>query len=651
MPELQHVALAAAAALVLGVGVGWALAGRIAAGRALALAPALGWAVFSALALPILTLTGFTRGAVAGVCALAVITGLAILRWRPRLAGAGPAPPLWAYGAAAILALGPALAVWPKLDDGGLVLAEPMFDHSKIAIIDAIVRQGLPPIDPFIGGAAGSAGLAYYYLWHFDAAVLAKLVGASGWEADIALTWFTGFASLALMMGLAAGLGGYKKAAFWVVAMSFAGSLRPLIPAAFAGAYLYPAQGLQAWLFQTSWAPQHVAAASCVVLSACIMARLGERRSWALVPLLAVVVAAGFESSSWVGGIVFAAAALPAGVALLALSPRRLLLTAQAAVASALALALASPFLAGEWAAAAARQIGLPIALSPFPVLGPAVGAGIRRVLDVPACWILLVIEFPAIAGAGAGALIGAIRSRKTERALVASLACLAGASLAVAWLCRSTIANNDLGWRGVLPGVFVLTIFAAAGLARWLETGRRAAAAAALAALVLGIPGGVQIVAQNLAGMRTPSAALLAESSRMWAAVRRYAAPGERVGNNPLFLADAVRWPINISWALFADRPSCYAGWDFARAFVPLPPGEVDAADRLFVRVFAGQGTAADVVDLAQKFACRVIALAASDGAFARDPFAVSPFYRLVDERAGKWRIYRAVEGAGGKS
>ena len=37
---------------------------------------------------------------------------------------------------------------------------------------------------------------------------LALLTGISGWEADAALTWFAAFASLMLMMGLAAWFGG-----------------------------------------------------------------------------------------------------------------------------------------------------------------------------------------------------------------------------------------------------------------------------------------------------------------------------------------------------------------------------------------------------------------------------------------------------------
>ncbi len=653
MPFLPNVLAVALAALVLGVCVGWPLAERLVPSRgiALALAPALGWAVFAALALPVLSIVGFARASVAGVFALAVVAGVAAIVFAPRGAGDRSGPPLWTYGAAALLALGPALATWPKLDAGGLRLAGPMFDHSKVAIIDAIVRQGLPPVDPFIGGAGGAPGLAYYYLWHFGAACLAALVGASGWEADIALTWFTSLASLALMMGLACWLGGRRDAAFWVVAMSFAGSLRPLLPADFARDVLYPAQGLQSWIFQASWAPQHVAAASAVVLAVCIMARLGRAGSWPLVALLAIVVSAGFESSTWVGGIVFAASAVPVGLALLVTAGDargRANFAAQAAVAAGLGLALSYPFLRDEFSAAAARQIGVPIALAPFPVLGPAIPAGLRSILDVPAFWtVLLVVEYPAIFIAGAASLIGAVLVRRARHEPTASLALLCAACFVVAAFFRSTIANNDLGWRGVLPGMFVLTAFAAAGLARWLEAGPRIAAAASIASLALGIPGGARIVAQNEEGTPAKSAALLAESPQMWDVVRRFAAPAERVADNPLFAADAVVWPVNISWALFSDRPSCYAGWDLARAFVPLPGPAIDRADALFLRVFGGTGTPQDVVDLAQKFECRVIALSASDGAWTRDPFAASPFYRLADESAGRWRIYRAVEGA----
>ena len=62
-------------------------------------------------------------------------------------------------------------------------------------------------------------------------------------------------------------------------------------------------------------------------------------------------------------------------------------------------------------------------------------------------------------------------------------------------------------------------------------------------------------------------------------------------------------------------------------------------------LRVFDGTGTAADITSLATRYGCRVVLLAASDGAWSRDPFASDPRFRLVEAQQGRWRIYRVVD------
>ena len=649
MPSFPSVLLCSLAGLLICVCAGLPLARLIAGerGAAAALAPALGWAVFGAAGLPILSLVGFSRTATTGLCGIAVaLGGAAALRQRHLSDGQGATVPAWGYAAAALLAILPTLALWPKLDGGGLVLADAMFDHSKIAIVDDMLRLGLPPGNPFYGGADAPAGLAYYYLWHFTAAVLAKLTGANGWDADIALTWLTAFASLSLMMGVATMLAGRRGAALLVLPLALAGSLAPVLRLVFGGptlgaifaAVLPP----QSWLFQASWTPQHLASADCVVLAALVLARL----DWPLVPLLGLVAAAAFESSAWVGGIVLAAGALAVGAArLIAVDRReRRALVLQAMAAALFAAALSYPLLHTEYVATAARQLGLPIALRPFAVLGPAVPPALRRALDVPAYWLmLLVVAFPAAYPAGAMALVGLVRERAgaPERRRLVALALIALASFAIASLCASTIANNDLGWRGVLPGIVVLTAAAAAGIARWARTAPARAGAAAVLAL-LALPGGWALVADGATGRRLASSPAFAQAPEMWAAVRRHTGPAERIASNPSLFYDTVQWPVNISWALFADRRSCFAGWNLAQAFAPLPQPRLDGMEALFNRVFAGDGSAQDIDDLATRFGCRVVLLSASDGAWRRDPFAGDRRFRLVEEEPGRWRIYR---------
>jgi len=285
MPSLPDVLLCGAAVLAISICVGLPLARWLVEEPRLAwaLAPALGWAAFSTLALPILSAVGFSRAHVVALCGVAVLVGvIASFRGSGR-AENGPAVPIWAFAAAAAFAILPALGVWPKLGEGGLVLAEPLFDHAKIAIVDDIARLGLPPGNPFFGGAGG---LAYYYLWHFSAAAVAALVGANGWEADIALTWFTGFASLALMMGLAVRLGGQGLAAPLVVLLSLAASLWPLLrllfPADFINGALSQSPWPRSWIFQAGWVPQHLASASSVMIAVLILTRLAGPRSWPL---------------------------------------------------------------------------------------------------------------------------------------------------------------------------------------------------------------------------------------------------------------------------------------------------------------------------------------------------------------------------------
>jgi hypothetical protein len=658
MPSLPNVALCGVAELTIGFAVGLPIA-RLVLGPSVApaLAPMLGWAVFNVLALPILWLMGFSRFAAALVCGIALLGGLvALVSSRAPKDGTDAAGvPTGALVAASLLAVIPALALLPKAVKGGLLLSEAMFDHSKAAIIDDIARLGLPPGNPF--STLGGPHLVYYYLWHFGAAIPAALFGAGGWAADIALTWFTAFASLALMMGLAVHLGGSRLAAWLVIPISLAGSLTPLLRWLAPGHILDRALSTQpwpqGWLFQASWVPQHLAAAGCVVLAALILSRLSAQSSWRLVPLLGAVAAAGFQSSVWVGGITFAAAAAPIGLALMLQSrcyrDRRDLLLKLALAAMAAAI-LSAPFLRDDWAAAWSRQAGAPIAFQPFPVLGELVPGYLRSWLDLPAFWLVLIpIEFAAVFFAGSCGIARALAtpgaSAATDRLGVA-LSLLAMASFIIPWLFASTIANNDLGWRGVLPGILALTALAAAAVARWLRSARWLAALATVL-WALALPGGGAVVVADATGFPAASAPILAKTPELWAAVRRHSAPAERVANNPLFLADSVRWPVNISWALLADRRSCYAGWNFARAFVPLPAAEIDHIDALFVRVFAGEAMPGDVGRLAERFDCKVVVVTPEDGAWRSDPFAASVYYRLVEQKTDRWRIYRLVDRA----
>lgn len=647
MPAIAPTLIAGIGLVVLWTAIGLGPARRIAApALAPALAPVLGWAVHAALALPWCLVAGWSVWSVAGLAAGLALAGLALARRTGAAPADGPpAVPGWIWAAALLVALAIGNAVLPKADGDGIVLSAPIFDHAKVAIVDEIRRSGLPPGNPVFGDGPEPGRLAYYYLWHAEAAGLALVTGLSGWEADAALTGATAFASLMLMAGLATGLARRRSAAGWTVALALAGSLRPVLGLVWAArdldAVLRPATGLGAWIFQAGWAPQHVMSASVIVLAMLLLARLATRPDPAGTALLALVAAAGFGSSTWIGGLTLAAAVLVAAPILAWRSPpgRRPGFLRDGLLAAAGALLLAWPLLHDQAAAAAAREIAGPVGIRPYPVLGPAMPA----FLDPAAYWlVLLPVEFPAIVLTGGWALVRRVRRGAP---LVIALAALTAAGLMLAWLGQSRIGdNNDLAWRAALPAVLVLTAAAAAALSDLIAARARIAALAGLAALALGLVDGLL----DLHGYATAGGAVsrdFATDEAMWQAVRRHAGPDDRVASNPLLEAGLTPWPVNISWALLGDRRACFAGREMALAFAALPAPRRDAIDDRFRRIFAGFASPADIDALFRDYGCRVVLVTARDGAWLRDPFAASSDYRLVETRPGAWRIYAPAD------
>jgi len=609
----------------------------------LSLAPAFGWATYNVIALPTLSVTGFSTLAVS-LYSLAAAS-LAALAWRPPRRAPSPSMPLWALAIAATMGMLPLAAILPKFVPGGVLLAPPMFDHVKIALVDAILRDGLPVPNPFYG-PRDPGHLAYYYLWHFGTAVVARLPHVGGWQAEAAMTGFTAFSSSLLMAGLAIALGGRAFAIIATAVLSLAGSLRPILIAAVgergANALIPGNSDIGNWLNQAAWVPQHMASATCVVLSALLMSRMADG-GWWLAALLSLTVAAGFQSSIWVGGIAFTAVGFALGVWLLWRTPtdwlRVLLRLSGAACLTSL---LVAPFVMAELRGLATRGGGAGIAVAPYQVLGSVAGPPWRALLDVPAFWLLLPFAFPALAPLGAACLLQpeVLKTDPARRPLAATLCITALACLVIAWLFRSTLDNNDLGWRAVLPALLVAAP-ASGCLAERLMARRPLAILPFALIAALGLPQTVIFAGDYLRGQRPGDPAGFARAEPLWQAVRRIAAPDERIASNPLAVAAATPWPVNIAWAVLADRPSCYAGWETVLAYGGVSRATLETLDARFTRVFAGRPNGADMEAIATLANCRIAVVTPADGAWAADPFSTSPLYRLVTQSPA-WRIYR---------
>jgi hypothetical protein len=634
---------------------GWASGGG--------LEPALGWAVFTALALPAQMLLGLTRLSTAGLLIVATAAAVVVLARRPRGLPILPRLPWWAFGLAALIAAVPLAGLTPRHVGDGVIIGFASADHVKVAMIDEMTRLGLPAGNPFFGLHGARGTLSYYYLWHFGAAQLSSLTGVSGWEADAALTGFTAYASMLLMMGLTGWIGA-RFAPFAAVTtpwsrgvaitavglLSVAGNLTPVLALILGKARLGRTfaqyRDLETWITQASWVPQHLASAGCVVMASLFLLERLETPRLGRTLVVGVLAAAAFGSSAWVGGVTFAAIAAGIGVTALALAGRgRRLGFLLCAVASGLiALTLAAPLLWSEFGTVAARQGQSPMAFHPFEVIGSLEPRRLRRLLDLPAYWlVLLPMDLPAVYLPGVAACWAVFRRlwRGAPSVMGLGLGVLMVISFAVSWLLISTIGNNDLGWRALLPGVMVLTPFAGVGLAYGLRTRRVFAVAAVLILLAISFPEDTAV--GDITALRSDEAADFAASPAMWADVRRFAGPADRVANNPGDLDSIAGYIVNLGWALLSNRSSCYAGTETARAYVPLTAAGRKALDEQFDRVFSGDAEPGDVRQMAQDYGCRVVLVTDRDDAWTDDPFADSPYYRLGDQ-AKRWRIWVAT-------
>jgi hypothetical protein len=306
---------------------------------------------------------------------------------------------------------------------------------------------------------------------------------------------------------------------------------------------------------------------------------------------------------------------------------------------------LIAPFVRAELGGLAARQSGAGLMVAPYQVFGDFVPPAWRAVLGGPAFWLVfLPFAFPALFPLGVAAVLRrrSLQLSASARTIAFPLALTALGCLTTAWSFRSTLDNNDLGWRAVLPALLILSPIAAV-LLEELARQRPRYFVAWIAIAAFGVPQALVFAREYALGQRPGDPGGFAHAQQQWEAVRRLTALDSRIANNPRFVQATTPWPVNITWALLADRPSCYAGWEAVLAYGGVSRAELIEIDARFDRVFAGSPLPGDLRDLVNKDNCSAAVVAASDGAWTHDPFPASSLFRLADQ-GPDWRIYRVA-------
>ncbi|MBT4145878.1 MAG: hypothetical protein HOE45_03195 [Gammaproteobacteria bacterium] len=374
---------------------------------------------------------------------------------------------------AMLWALVPNVNIYPFLFENGIYINAQIFDHMKIALINTMTREGFPLLNPFYAPEGERIALIYYYGWHFNAAIIKMLTGATGWQTEIGFAWFSSFSILCFLMALSIRLSNKLKAGYWLLLLAFTSPVIEILPHIMGYRwrkwidYASEVHLFNPVLIQTGWAPQHVFSALTTVVLVFILADAVARKKlpWAHAIMLGLTVAAGFSSSVWVGGVALAIAAplLLAGLWWLFPQPTKILmpLLTGLCVCILFSLPVLNSILSGP-----SGSEGFPLSVAPY-FHTRFIGAN-SSFWSQAANLILYFIQFLPL-NLGLIYLLGVLalanyiprQDNESRGLLILSSIVVASYFLMVQFI-RSSIFNNDFAWRSVLVPMMLLMVWAA---------------------------------------------------------------------------------------------------------------------------------------------------------------------------------------------
>jgi hypothetical protein len=351
----------------------------------------------------------------------------------------------------------------------------------RAAVTAAIVRTGVPPINPYFYPGHGFP-LNYHYFWYLVCAAMARTGGSwvTGRIAVMAGTLWCGAALIAFIalsvnvLGTERPVHRQRQTFFAVALLSITGLdilptlLRLLLTHSMSPTTEWWNEQVTSWLNLVIWQPHSIAALIANATAMLLLVNLTSKQS--LHQRLAVVALAGAALASaaglsiyvtlafavfwmvWVPVLVFRRCRAPA---------------AWTCAAAMIGVLLAMPYLLDlSHAAAAAPQMPISFAIRRFFLMEAVVkglGGGIHQVTLVNALTLplnyFLELGFFFVVGLRQWQRMWA-RKRVTDQDILLSVL-LVSSILVASFLRSNAIASNDLAWRAVIPAQFVLLIWA----------------------------------------------------------------------------------------------------------------------------------------------------------------------------------------------
>jgi hypothetical protein len=379
-----------------------------------------------------------------------------------------------------------------------LYLSVTTYDHSvRTAMVESVLRHGIPATNPFYLPHAKPAGLRYYYYWYVLCALVSRAVGVPARAAMTASVVWSGLALAAMIplylkhvLRCREGLRRTSLIGFTLLGVTGLDVIPNLLLYAQPVSVIYPdadwwdPNQVTGWMASLLWVPHHVASLTACLVGFLLLYGLHDEDGWARRMGMAALAGAAFASAAGLGLYVTFAFA----VFLTAWSARLLLRGEVRAFASfvaagAVSLALSIPYLR-ELSGAGAGEGFARFSVRDFPPLVDWLHA--HGVVSVMAVQGISLLALPAIYCVEFGFFLLAgwwwLRGRRAASNGAQALWWMLGSSLLVGTFLRSAaIVSNDLGMRAVLPAQFVLLLFGAMWLGgeEWKKPGESSAGVA----------------------------------------------------------------------------------------------------------------------------------------------------------------------------
>ncbi|MER8511202.1 hypothetical protein NKH91_31570 [Mesorhizobium sp. M0894] len=564
-----------------------------------------------------------------------------------------PVSPGFSWLAVAFLVcLLPAFAIIPQHYGESAGVGAPIWDHVKIAIVNEIAQNGLPPKNPFYSDVGSANTLIYYYVWHFIAACTSVITGASGWEADIALTGVTALSSTFVIAWLTVARSRNANAAWWVLPLLLSTSLRPI--AQFASGNLLDnwmtQEHLTTWFFKAAWAPQHLFSGTVALIAIMAYVRIiyYNTRSLNLPILMGAMLSSAYGSSTWAGGfsLLFILPVLGALSISHILQKKRLLEIAISISAIVTIFSLCAGVLLYEQSVL--LQYRKAVDFWVFPVF-----TSHYWFIDVTGFWtFLFFLEFGILYTSFliwclARPFDDSVRYKFIDRTIAIAIL----SPMLCAQFLHSILDYNDLGWHVITPSIMLMIVMTASLLSLHVGKSTRIGRLTTITAIMLMAPSvlaGIQRAYSytfqfRVQGYETEEGTAFRASPEMWEAVRRVTPSNEAVANNPLDLAGLTSMPGNISWAVLSRRRNCATELKLLRAYAAqLTPEQAAYVYNFFKEVFDGRVSEERLRLMREKYLCKTLVVTSRDGLWGNQLLESNSVFQLVSEKIGKWRIYR---------